>query len=985
MKDFVAKIYAPDGDCHTGTAWMVSEKYAITAFHCIDNGKGKPYPTSRRYTLKFESGQNVYAVVDEYDANVDVALLHILDASFQTEGKLIFEKLPSAAAWDKYPGRNQAYWESYGYPLAHDLGLTIGGTVRLPEARVDGLIAGTEPAIQLSCDEGGLGFLNGMSGGAVIYNGSIVGIISSAPPDLKQKVIHAIPIERIIEVLPTVRIIIENNYRWAVEKVAPNILGSNIAVALNLDEKCEIKKTPNLEYKADKFYGRDTDVVNIKALLESEDLRSLSLTGTEGAGKKTLALNVGNNCLKLFERVFFVDLSPVQQPRRVLPEIANALEVKEAYDNFIEETLIIEIGNRKILLIVNGSELLKCIIPSLERILNGCPNLRIISIGVERLGLENEQEYRLRPLTLPTDEQIKSRADLENIDVIAFFADFAKKSYSKFKLNEGNLPVIAHLCKLIGGLPLATIIAAAYTANMFDDLMLNSELIEFRKKLIEIETQQGQDSLQYIVDVACNSLDTDTRSLLFRLSVFTGVCGVEAAWEIDKSADISPHTNTRLELLVKSNLLLMCTTKGGSQYFYMSPYIQRYCQNRLKDTRELESTFRDHATYYSQLAAKAERRLTLLSSSEMRGCLERLELEYNNIAAAIEWAYMNSNIHENIDLGLGITGNLFWFWNLRGTLLEGLYWSKRLTENASADSENYGLTLYCAGGLAFLQGDFLNARRWLTHSIVVLEKTGNGRRLAYALVILGMVALYQNHIDEALWHEQRSVRLFNQIGDVAGLALSLNDLGNVELESGNIVKAESYYLQSNVIWDNLGNKWGQGLTSGNLGHLAWRRCDYDSARNWLIKAMSIQKTGRYQWGYAESIKRMGYVFLAKKEYKAAAGLFYDSLMLHHKLGRKQLVADCLDGLAEIETDLKQPLPAAYLFGAAMKIRDEIQVSLPPAARILRDGIVQAASLTMKETDGDAIFKFALTEGMKKSYSEAITLATTYALKIIQDS
>ena len=79
----------------------------------------------------------------------------------------------------------------------------------------------------------------------------------------------------------------------------------------------------NLPALPSAFIGRARELAEVEELLSREDLRLLTLTGTGGAGKTRLALQVAAEAIERFQNgVFFVSLSPVRDWELVVPTIA---------------------------------------------------------------------------------------------------------------------------------------------------------------------------------------------------------------------------------------------------------------------------------------------------------------------------------------------------------------------------------------------------------------------------------------------------------------------------------------------------------------------------------------------------------------------------------------------------------------------------------------------------------------------------------------
>lgn len=983
MRDLIAKVYRPNSEEHSGTAWLASERHALTAFHCIDDMTGAPFPGDTQFRLKFESGLEIKAVMKEHDPNVDVALLEILDRSFPAARKVVFGKLPLGEEWLRYRSFQTPVWESYGYPSGYDLGLAVNGVINQTNAIVNGRLRGQETALQLTCEHGGQGNLDGLSGSAVVHNGSVVGIVRSGPTDFNGKIIHAISIERIAQVLEPVQEIIRQSFVNAVSIVAPNILaGRTKAEAHSLDEERRSSKTrTNVPRKKARVHGRDGDTLKIASDVVYEKKKFISLTGPDGTGRKALALSVANEFLGIVEGVFLVDLYPVQQERALL-EIANAIGVKEAHSNMLEVNLAVEIGSKSTIVIVFAAEQLKPHEQTIRRLIEACDNLHFIAVTSVPFGWAMEHVYPVQPLDLASVPAQASTNEIAGTPAIEFFAECAKLIDPEFEISDANSRIILDLCTRAGCSRLALRLLAALSGRfLMSEVERFKELGSLYASLEKIQGQTFAEKHRALIVMVLDRIDPDVRTLLFRLSIFSGSCSSEGAFEMDRTAFPSGlATRKKLEILLKHGMIYAYTTHTQHQRYAMPVEVRSYCHARMCHSGEMFIGQRDHANYYWRLVNQIERRITIIGGSDIPKALETLEAEYNNIIAAIQWFRdSDDSAQAKRELGLDMVGNLFWFWNLRGSLHEGRTLAEDMLKLQWEETEAFGTTLYCAGGLSFLQGDFASARPLLTRSIAVLERTGNERRLAYALVVLGMVALHHNEIDAALWHEQRAVQLFGQIDNSVGIALANNDLANVLLEKQKLDEAERLYLVSYKLWKDLNNLWGLGLTCCNLGHLASRKGNYDAAERWLMEAMSLQQGGRYQWGFAESVKGMGYVALAKGQLHTAASLFYDSLILHQRIGRLQLVADCIDGLAGVAVALEQVGDAGVLLGASEAIRDKIGAKLTSVIQKKREDMLRDASqICERQNKNPAVFDIYLSEGRNLDVGQAAKRAAEFA-------
>ena len=84
----------------------------------------------------------------------------------------------------------------------------------------------------------------------------------------------------------------------------------------------------NLPSPPTTFIGRTHDEDNIVTMLQGQEVRLLTLTGTGGTGKTRLAIQVAKKVLPAFQDgVFFIQLSPIHNPAGVPRAIAVALGI----------------------------------------------------------------------------------------------------------------------------------------------------------------------------------------------------------------------------------------------------------------------------------------------------------------------------------------------------------------------------------------------------------------------------------------------------------------------------------------------------------------------------------------------------------------------------------------------------------------------------------------------------------------------------------
>ncbi|HVG19842.1 MAG TPA: hypothetical protein VNI02_12395, partial [Blastocatellia bacterium] len=487
----------------------------------------------------------------------------------------------------------------------------------------------------------------------------------------------------------------------------------------------------------------------------------------------------------------------------------------------------------------------------------------------------------------------------------------AIKGDGNLELSTGNVEAIVAICRQLNGLALCIEIVASFI-NTYEP----PQLLRFLEKYGFAELDQDE-KLNNAIGIRYANLEQDEQILFRRLAAFVGWCSFEAINAVCKVVG-QKHVPviTTLPKLVDRSLL-----RSACGRYQMLQVIRDYAREKLEASGEAKALREKCAEYYLALVKKAEPNLKTPARKEY---LDQLDKEYENLRAVLDWSVGPEGSSET---GLSLAGALFWYWNFLGYFREGRREVQKVLKRAAPQvpSEALASALYCDGGLAFLLGDYKEARVQLTKSVRAWRDVGNNSGLAYALVILGMVEKeIGTDLDAARKHEEESVQLMESLADEWGHALALNDLGNVAAAQGEgyYEEARRHYEASRGKWEMIDDRWGLSLTLSNLSSLACKEHDYNGAYDLMQAALKIQLDANDRWGRAWSLKGLGDSKLGLQDFATAASYYYESFCLHWDLGRKQLVAECLEGLAKVAGGLEQPRRVAYLIGAADKLRNE---------------------------------------------------------------
>ena len=501
----------------------------------------------------------------------------------------------------------------------------------------------------------------------------------------------------------------------------------------------------NLPVAGSPLLGRQREVDELVAMLRNGS-RLVTITGPGGAGKTRLALQVAAELAgKGFDAVYWIPLAGVVDPQLVLPEIAQTVGAR---DDLVEY-----LRGKQLLLLLDTLEHLLAAAPGLASLLAASSELRILVTSRSPLHLSGEHQYPLEPLR-PSD-------------AVTLFVERARAVGRRFSPDA----TVEAICRRVDGLPLAIELAAARTKLLSPETLL--ERLEHALALLTggaRDMPERQQTLRATIEWSHDLLPDDCKSLFASLAVFAGSFSLAAAEDVcDADLDL-------LATLVDLSLLKPI----GDDRFLMLDTIREYAAEQLADSDEASKRRRRHAEFFHSLAEEA---YTHRFDAEEEWS-NRLELEHDNLRAALDWLAENDAERE-----LDLAGALGWFWMAHSHLAEG---RRRLVEALArtwSEGPARARALTMAGALAGWQGDGEAARAMLVDGLALWRRSDDTPELASALDAQGWAYFVGGDDADALRVFEESLELRRELGDPPGELRALFGVCQMLVAVGDVGRA----------------------------------------------------------------------------------------------------------------------------------------------------------------------------------------------------
>jgi predicted ATPase/class 3 adenylate cyclase len=626
----------------------------------------------------------------------------------------------------------------------------------------------------------------------------------------------------------------------------------------------------NLPIQLTSFVGRERELAELKSLLVSS--RLLTLTGPGGTGKTRLALRLAAEELESFAAgVWLVELAPLADPALVPHTVAATLGVQDQPGRSILDVLRDFLRAKALLLLLDNCEhLIEACAQLAETLLRAAPGLRILASSREALGIAGETAYRVPSLPVPDPAQPEQPLDLESLarnDCVRLFVERATAALPPFRLTATNAPAIAEIGRRLDGIPLAIELAAA-RARVVPPEQIAARLDD-RFRLLAGGSRTAlprHQTLLALIEWSHELLTVPERVLLRRLSVFAGGWSLDAAQAVCGDGLGAEVLETLAHLVDKSLVDVAEPVDTAEGRYHLLETIRQYARAKLVEAGEAERIRDRHLAYFIHFAEEAEPHLR---RAEQLAWMERLEREHGNLRTAPAWALESGKSDQAVELA----GALAYFWVLGGKITEGFKW----LDEALALSEREQSKKLAAG----------------SYTPTSVEKAHRAKALQGA----GWVRLATLGVKAAHTAVEEGLCLWRELGDKWWTAVGLENEALILTLAGDCQTALARLEEGVALARQIEDPWPLATCLIRFGDALKPRGEAAAARPYLEEGVALARGLGDKILLSEGLRELGSLYYAEGNLAEAASLTVEALanaraigsMFHEFLGLFQLV------------------------------------------------------------------------------------------------
>lgn len=689
----------------------------------------------------------------------------------------------------------------------------------------------------------------------------------------------------------------------------------------------------NLPVAANPLVGRSTEMATALELLRRSEVRLLTLLGAGGVGKTRLALEIASEASTQYQHgVWVVALGAIRDPELVVPEICRVLQVEAPPGEPLEKSLHESLSDRDVMLVLDNFEHLIAAAGVVSELLAATRNVDVLATSREPLRVRGEHRLEVPPLPLAEASEL--------------FRQRATAIRPGVKLVDGEHAAVERVCDRLDGLPLALELAAARIA-ILSPSALESRLADL-SNLPEgaRDLPERQRTLRATFEWSYHLLNRDERRLLQFLAPFVGGARIDSA----ESVAADGAAIEALASLRDKSLLRVREDADAEPRFWMLETIRAFAT----DCATAEGVSAVAAERHSEhFVALAEEAATGLRRADAGVWLERLDSEYPNLRAALDYLAQQAP-----QRAIQMAGTLAEYWLIRGYTTEAHNrFSSLLTEIAS-DASVSAQALAGAARIAFALGEAGQAEPRLQRAAEIARQAGDTRQAAECLSILAAVRTSLGHPEARVDAGHReAIEAARTSGDDWTLSVALANCATAFHIRGDVQQARPAYEEALIVTRRVGAPRGIAVTACNLAEILLDHEEFDQAAVLIDEALEKAREINYRAIIASALVTRALLLLNRLEIEGAAEKLSEAIEPTAAVTDFETAPVLLSAAADIATARGDSLRAATLWAAADRtLAWLVRRETPTAAMLRAQWLPQARAAAPDDHSWDAAWE-----------------------------
>ncbi|MFN2189885.1 MAG: tetratricopeptide repeat protein [Candidatus Promineifilaceae bacterium] len=682
-------------------------------------------------------------------------------------------------------------------------------------------------------------------------------------------------------------------------KMAVNSRQEAVARANTLGLLKELPNGHHLPVESTRFYGREKELGQIHRSLLNPDCRMLTLVGLGGIGKTRLAIQAAYELTsgassRFRDGLHFIPLADHPADRSLSSAIATILDFPLLGSEAPFAQLLNYLSSKQMLLILDNFEHLIDRVDEVSEILVRAPRCRLLITSREALNLQEEWRFEVGGLEPPKPTAKKAGAN----QAVQLFVDRASHVRADFDADK-NATCIAHICRLLHGMPLAIELAASWTRSLSCQEIageIETSIASLEASLRSIP--QRHQSIGLILEQTWSLMSDVEQEVYSALSVFSDGFTLAAA------QDVAAATPAVLTSLVDKTLVRRVL---GDRYA-LHNLLQRYAAQQLANRGQMVSRVRErHGAFFSELAFSSR---NSWGNFDQLKALNSWKNEFHNMAQAWQWNLIEGSIPRLDKLIISLCEYLFW----QGRLDEGLAFCRSIHErfeSVEPETTSDSIQLALLRAKAYLwESHFTDQKQNPIEAIMQLDAaqalldTLDGdspeRQHLQALVWLhrGRLGVKFGQHDPASRYLSDSLSQFRSEEYAWGEAAVYYWMGVSHGLQGNQDEARVFYEKAVTLFDSIGDRRNIASAKDALAVALTNQNELDHALDLHLEAIDMARDMSLSLRVAWMLFNLSLTYLDMGDFVAAEETSRECIAAAEELGTRLIVAAGQVGRAE---------------------------------------------------------------------------------------